>query len=238
MKRLMVLLLVLPLAMGACRKGHPISVKVTPEFQSTEGDEDAALVYEKIAVFPFMSALHHSQDPDDIAPAVMEKFFVDALNTRTDYHFIAPSTVNYAVGQNGWQSRMEKLRSSYPTGDKADPAFLSDLAEALQCDAFLLPVVDTWQKDEVDILENATPATYVGATITIVDGVKKPGKVLFRAVDENYVEGARSETADRTVIRSAGRVRADMGAKSYAAPEFDDVAPQVCGALVSSLPPR
>ena len=57
-------------------------------------------------------------------------------------------------------------------------------------------------------------------------------------MDENYVEGARSETSGRQVIRSHGRVRADMGAKTYAAPEFDDVAPQVCEALVSSLPPR
>src|SRR5262245_21089180 len=39
--------------------------------------------------------------------------------------------------------------------------------------------------------ENATPATYVGATITVVSA--KDGSMLFRCSDEDYIEGARSE---------------------------------------------
>ena len=208
MKRMMVLVaLVLPLDLGACKKGHPISVDIAPEFQSAREGEGGRLSYEKVAVFPFLSALHHADDPDGIAPATMESYFLESLDTRTDYKFIAPNTVQYAIEQNGWDERYREFANNYPTSDEVDAGFLEALAGALQCDAFLIPVVDTWMKDEVDLLENASAATYVGATITIVDGRKTPGKVLFRAVDEDYVEGARSETADRTVVRQAGRVR-------------------------------
>jgi hypothetical protein len=235
MKRLLLLLALLP-ALGACKQGHPISVNVNPEFQSI-GDE-GMLVYEKIAVFPFMSALYSADDPDRIAPRTMGAYFMEELNTRRDYRFISPNTVEYAVEQNGWTNRYREFVSSYPSSDEPDAALLSDLAKALQCDAFLVPVVDTWQKDEVDIQENASAATYVGATITIIDGSREPGKVLFRAVDEDYAEGARSETAGRSIVRVAGRVRSDTGAKSYAAPGFQDVAPRVARNLVTSLPPR
>lgn len=231
-----VLALLLPLA--ACKQGHPISVDIAPEFQSAREGEGGRLSFEKIAVFPFLSALHHSEDPDGIAPATMDSYFTERLDTRRDYKFIAPNTVRYAIEQNAWDARYQEFVDSYPTTDEADPEFLSALAGALQCDAFLVPVVDTWQKDEVDLLENSSAATYVGATITILDGRRTPGKVLFRAVDEDYVEGARSETADRTVVRQAGRVRSDTGAKAYAAPGFQDVAPRVITALVASLPAR
>jgi hypothetical protein len=237
MKRLL-LLLALPLALGACKKGHPISVVVSDDFQST-GGESAALVYEKIAVFPFLSALHHSDDPDGLAPQTMEKFFVPALDKRGDYNFISPNTVVYAIEREGWEDKYKAFLDSYAVTDKPDTEFLSALAGALQCDAFLIPVVDLWQKDEVDIQENSTPVTYVGATITVIDGRKTPGKVLFRAIDEDYSEGARSETDARTVVRSSsGIVRSDPGAKSYAAPPFEDVVPKVVLALVGSLPLR
>lgn len=231
------LLLALPLALVACQKGHPISVKVSPDFQSTEG-ESGTFIYEKIAVFPFLTALYPSDDPDQVAPATMEKYFVEELNKRTDYHFVSPNTVRYAVDQNGWGAEYDAFVKAYPRSDKPDKAFLTKLAKTMQVDAFLIPVVDTWQKDEVDVHENATAATYVGATITVLDAVKKPGKVLFRAVDEDYEEGARSETSSRQLISTAGRVRSDPGAKAYAAPGFEDVAPRVVNSLVQSLPLR
>jgi hypothetical protein len=241
MKRFLVLfvMLALSLALAACKKGHPISVFVTDGFQSTRDDDPSLLVYEKVAVFPFLSALHPSDDPDNVAPSVMEKFLVPELDSRSDYSFIAPNTVIYAIEREGWDADYKAFKESYPRADEADPAFLARLAKTLQCDAFLVPVVDLWQKDEVDVQENSTPATYVGATLTVLDGTRSPGTVLFRATDEAYQEGARSETAARTLVRSSsGIVRSDPGAKAYAAPGFQDVAPRIILALVASLPSR
>jgi hypothetical protein len=238
MKRLL-LLLALPLALAGCNRGHPISVKVSKDFQSTRGGESGAYVFEKIAVFPFTSALNQADDPDGLAPQTMQKFFVPALDQRADYKFISPNTVVYAVEREGWEERYNKFLQTYGMTDEPDVEFLSALAKTLQCDAFLVPVVDLWQKDEVDIQENSTPATYVGATITVVDGKQKPGAVLFRATDEDYSEGARSETGARTVVRSSsGIIRSDPGGKTFAAPPFEDVAPKVVQALVGSLPLR
>jgi len=241
MKRVLLSGLLILLALVACQQGHPISVFVAKNFQSLKPGSADELVFGKIAVFPFMSALHHSDDPDGLAPQTMEKFFAPALNERTDYHFISSNTVLYAIEREGWQESYNHFLQTYARSDKpeTESEFLKKLANVLQCDAFLVPVVDTWQKDEVDVQENATPATYVGATLTVLDATKKPGTVLFRATDENYEEGARSETAGRTLVRGAtGNVRADPGAKSYAAPPFEDVAPEVIRALVRSLPPR
>jgi len=238
MRRLLILLLV-PLALSACQKGHPVSVYVANDFQKMTPGTDPHLVFGKIAVFPFVTSLNPADDPDNVAPATMDKFFAPELNKRTDYRFIAPNTVTYAIERDGMQSRYETFLEAFGHGEKTDPSFLKDLAGALQCDAFLIPVVDTWQKDEVDIQENSTPATYVGATITVVDGKQKPGAVLFRATDEDYEEGARSETSSRTLVRSAsGIVRSDPGAKTFAAPPFEDVVPRVMHALVQSLPAR
>jgi hypothetical protein len=238
MKRFLVLL-ALPLALGACKKGEGVNVNISEDFQSTRGEDRSKLVYEKIAVFPFMSALHYSDDPDGVAPATMEMYFVDELNLRKDYNFISANTVRYAIDQQGLQDRYNEFVDKYPRTNEVDPEFLSSLATALQCDAFLVPVVDTWEKDEVDVQENSTPATYVGATLIVLDGTQSPGTVLFRAVHDDYQEGARSETSDRTVMRSAsGHVRSDPGAKAYAAPGFQDVAPSVIRVLVASLPAR
>ncbi|MDH3197043.1 MAG: hypothetical protein OEO21_02260, partial [Candidatus Krumholzibacteria bacterium] len=155
-----------------------------------------------------------------------------------DYHFVSPSLVRSAVEMSGLQTEFETFASTYPRSDKPDARFLADLANALQCDAFLVPVVDLWQKDEADYRENASSATYVGATLTVLDGRERPGAVLFRSVDEDYLEGVRTETADRTIVRSAGIVRADEGEKLYRAPEFEAVAIKVAETLAGSLPAR
>jgi hypothetical protein len=83
---------------------------------------------------------------------------------------------------------------------------------------------------------NATPTTYVGATITIISAVD--GSNLFRATDEDYVEGASNETTDRQVVNGAGAGYADLGAKTHRAPPFEDVAAKVAASLASGLPTR
>jgi hypothetical protein len=228
MKKLIVLaMMVAVVMMSGCQKKHPVKVQVDPAL-----DEQAA----KIAVFPFLSAIHEAEDPDGIASAIMEKYFSPALDARDDYTFISEGTVRYAIDGEGWMEEYANFVEEYPRTGKIDPEFFEPLANVLRTDAFLVPVVDLWQKDEVDYQENATPATYVGATITIFDRTGQ--KVLFLASDEDYIEGARSETSDRGVISTAGRVRSDAGAKTHRAPPYDEVAIKVIEALVGSLPLR
>lgn len=215
-------------AMG-CGKQHPVKVFVAPAMSSGS--------VEKIAVFPFATSLHHSDDPDEIAPRTLDVLFRQELNTRHDYKFVAPSSVNYALQGEGLEAEAKEFIDGWRNFQKADTKFLSDLAGALQVDAVLIGVVDLWQKDEVDPRENATPTTYVGATVSVLN--VKDGSVLFQASDEDFLEGAHNETTDRTIIRSGtGSIRSDTGARSYQAPEYKEVALKVVRALVSSLPPR
>jgi hypothetical protein len=221
---------------AACQQGHPISVKIDKGFTNPKA---GTAPIEKIAVMPFLSALNDADDPDGDAPRTMEKFFTPALNERADYKFVSSGTIQYAVDVKGWQEDYARFRREYPRTDKPDMDFLTRLADELKVDAFLIPVVDTWYKDEVDVTESASATTTVGATLTIIDVAVEPGRILFRAVDEDYQESARAETGDRSLVTSSsGIIRADTGARLYAAPPYEDVAPKVVEALVGSLPPR
>lgn len=228
MKKLIVasVLLALVTALG-CQKEHPIKLEIDPGFE-----EEA----QRIAVFPFLSALLDSDDPDHLAPMTMDQYFKPVLDARNDYSFVSEATVRYAIDGPELMAGYENFVAEYPRTGKIDTKFFGALADVLRVDAFLIPVVDMWQKDEVDYQENATPSTYVGATITIVDRTGQ--KVLFLASDEDYIEGARSETTDRGVVSTAGRVRSDAGAKTHRAPPYEEVAIKVIESLVGSLPPR
>ena len=220
--------MVLAVLLG-CQKQHPMKVYVDAALSPT--------AIEKVAVFSFGSMLHHADDPDGVAPEALEKYFMPQLDTRNDYNFIAPQSVLYAVQGLGQEEQLQQFIKSWPNEKKPDMTLLTALAERLDCDAFLVPVVDLWQKDEADVGENATPATYVGATISLLDA--KTGSVLFEASDEDYMEGARTETGDRSVLRGgSGSVKSDMGARVHRAPEFEGVIQKVVTALVGSLPAR
>ena len=234
MRRQLVLLALGAMLLG-CQKQHPVNVYVNPRFDDADGN--GKRVVEKIAVLQCASSLQHADDPDNLAPQTMERFLDPALNNRADYKFIASGTVDYAIAKTSDEDAYRKMLKAYAMSDKPNMEYLKPLAAELNCDAFLIPVVDLWQKDEVDIKENATPATYVGATITIVSAVD--GAILFRCTDEDYVEGASNEAGDRSVVASkSGAVYADLGAKTHRAPPFEDVASKVAAALASGLPSR
>jgi hypothetical protein len=221
--------MVLSVFILGCQKKHPVKVYTDPSLKP-----DAI---EKVAVFPFSSLLHHAEDPDGEAPKMLEKFFMPELDTRDDYNFIAPNSVQYALQSLELEDQMNSFLKEWPTSKTPDMEILSVLADRLACDAFLIPVVDLWQKDEADYQENASSATYVGATITLVDA--KSGSILFEASDEDYSESARTETSDRTVIRGgSGAVKSDFGDKVFKAPPFEGVVRKVVNALVSSIPAR
>jgi hypothetical protein len=228
-------LLMVTVVLLACQRQHPVNVYVNPRFDDNGADGQKAV--EKIAVLDCASSLQHADDPDNIAPQTMSRYLVTALNNRTDYKFIAPNTVEYSIQKTSNDEAYRKMLHAYAMSDKPDLPYLKALAADLQCDAFLIPVVDLWQKDEVDIKENSTPATYVGATITIISA--SDGSTLFRATDEDYLEGASSETSDRSLVTSkSGAVYADLGAKTHRAPPFEDVASKVAVSLASGLPSR
>jgi hypothetical protein len=232
--RRIVLLMIIGVLVAGCKPQHPVNVFVAPAFNENTGA--GVRVVEKIAVLDCTSSLSRADDPDNLATKTMSRYLVPALQTRGDYKFIAPTTVSYAVEKTSTAAAYEKFLRGYAMTEKPDMAFLAPLAAELQCDAFLIPS-STWQKDEVDITENATPATYVGATITVVSA--KDGSVLFRCTDEDYMEGAATSTDDRSLVTSSsGAVHADLGAKVHRAPPFEDVAVKVANALVSGLPSR
>ena len=228
MKKYFWILTMLAVFLG-CQKHHPIKVFVDPALNPT--------AIEKVAVFSFGSMLHQADDPDGVAPRMLEKYFMSQLDTRNDYNFIAPQSVMYAVRSLHQEDQFKKFLDEWPTERVPDMALLSALADRLGCDAFLIPVVDLWQKDEADYQENTTPATYVGVTITLLEA--KNGSVIFEATDEDYLEGARTETGDRSVVRGgSGTIKSDRGARVHRAPDFDGVIQKVVLALVTSLPAR
>jgi hypothetical protein len=197
---IVVMVLLLSLAMG-CGKKHPVKVYVDPQLK--EGSVD------KVGVFPFTSTVHHADDPDGVSAKTLDIMFRDELDLRTDYNFMS---VAYAVESAGLKDEAENFIEEWRNSKSVDVAFLNELSQTLQLDAVLIGVVDLWQKDEVDVRENATPATYVGATITIL-GVDD-GSILFEASDEDVQEGASQED------------------------EFEEVATRVVRALVPSIPVR
>jgi hypothetical protein len=216
----------------ACQQQHPVNVYVNPRFE--EKGANGQRVVEKIAVLECASSLQHADDPDNEAPETMTKYLVPALNDRADYKFIAPNTVEYTITKTSTMDAYRKMLHAYAMSDKPDVEYLKKVAADLQCDAFLIPVVDLWQKNEVDPRENGTPTTYVGATITIISATD--GSTLFRCTDEDYVEGAGTETSDRSVVSTGSAVRSDLGAKTHRAPPFEDVAVKVATSLASGLP--
>jgi hypothetical protein len=230
MKRIVFTVFAMAALVVGCQKKHPVKVYVAPDYDPT--------VIEKIAVFPFTSSLHHSDDPDDIAPKTMDALFRHELDGRSDYGFISPTSVTYAIENAGLTAEAEAFIDGFRTQKKVDRAFLSRCAEHLAAQAVLIGVVDLWQKDEVDYRETAaTPSTYVGATITILS--LESGEVLFEASDENFLEGVESDASTRGVQTSGlGAVRSDPGSNVYAAPDPQEVAQKVVAALVSSIPVR
>ena len=207
---------------------HPIKVTVDPSFDGS---------IDKIAVFPFASSISQTIDPDGTAPRLMNELFLSELDNRDDYAFTSPSSLEYALNGAGLTEEAANFIDGWRKHKQADTAFLAHLADLLQIDGVLVGVVELWQKDEVDVRETSAPATYVGATITILD--VKDGSIFFQASDENFIEGARSENRDQTLVRSgAGGLYNDPGARVYAAPEYEEVAVLVARSLAGSIPIR
>lgn len=216
-------------ALGCGNKTHPVKVHVDPELENG--------TTEQIAVFPFATSVHSSDDPDEMAPKTMDRLFRQELDARGDYKFISPSSVDYALRGAGLDKEAKQFVDTWRRKKEIDANFIKHAAEALKADAILVGVVDLWQKDEVDYRETSTPATYVGATITIFR--LQDGKMLFEAADEDFLEGATSEAGDRGAMRSgSGAVQADRAANMYQAPEYEEVAVKVARALALSIPRR
>jgi hypothetical protein len=223
------LYLAIVVVMVGCGKTHPVKVEIDPAM------EDGSV--EKIAVFSFSSALHQTADPDRIAPRTFDQLFRQSLNEREDYQWVAPSSVDYVLESEGLTEDAEVFIDNWRKKHQSDAEFLKRLGTALQVDGIMIGVVETWQQDEVDVRETATPTTYVGATVTIFDA--NDGKVLFEASDEDFLEGARSENRDQQVTRSgSGKIYSDPGGSMYKAPPPEEVAIKVVQALVSSIPAR
>jgi hypothetical protein len=229
MKRYLPLVIIALVLLG-CGKQHPVKVYVAPQYKPAD--------IEKIAVLPFASGLHHSEDPDNVAPQTMDKLFRRELDGRTDYSFMSPASVAYALQGADLTEEAKTFVDDFRQSGQVDQDFIKRCSTAMQADVLLIGVVDLWQKDEVDYREReATPTTYVGATITMLS--LHDGSVLFKASDENFIEGVESQASDRGARTSAlGSLRSDPGANVYEAPDPELVAAKVVKALVASIPVR
>jgi hypothetical protein len=228
MRKYIPLILVVALFVG-CQKKHPVKVNIDPAM--SQG------AIEQIAVFPFTSSLHSADDPDGVAPRMMDHLFRQALEERNDYKFLSPASVEYALTGAGLNEQAERFVDAWRKDKQIDQQFLKRFRAVTKADALLIGVVDLWQKDEVDYREASTPATYVGATITIID--IDDGKVFFEAIDEDFLEGALTDPSDRGARTSgSGAVQVDRAANVYSAPEFEEVAVKVANALAASIPRR
>jgi hypothetical protein len=224
-----VLVGIVGLTAGCGKKTHPVKVVVDPSFQSG--------AVEKIAVFPFASALSPSNDPNNLAPRTFDQFFRDELGKRKDYKWVAPSSVEYALESEGLKEHAKTFVDTWRKNHQADADFLAKMGKALQVDAVLIGVVELWQQDEVDARENAAAASYVGATVTIFS--TKDASVLFEASDEDMLEGIRGEDRDRQIVRSgSGQIYSDPSGSLFKAPALDEVALKVAQALAGSIPAR
>ena len=223
------LVVLVGLSAGCGKKTHPVKVVVDPSFQ--------AGAVEKIAVFPFASALSPSADPNNLAPRTFDQFFRDELDKRSDYKWVSPSSVEYALESEGLKETAKTFVDDWRKNHQADAEFLAKMGKALQVDAVLIGVVELWQQDEVDARENAAAASYVGATVTIFS--TKDGSVLFEATDEDMLEGIRGEDRDRNIVRSgSGQIYSDPSGALFKAPPLDEVALKVAQALAGSIPAR
>jgi len=217
------------LFVGCGKKTHPVKVFVDPSF--AEGGS------EKIAVFPFSSALNPAADPNRLAPKTFDQLFRTELNKRNDYQWVSPSSVEYMLQGGGLREDAERFVGEWRTKHQADVDFLRKVGTALQVDGILIGVVDLWQQDQVDVRENAAAASYVGATVTVFD--VKDGHVLFEATDEDVLEGVRSEDRNKQIIRSgSGQIYSDPTGGLYKAPPLEEVALRVAQALAASIPAR
>jgi len=214
---------------GCGKRTHPMKVFVGPSF--AEGGSD------KIAVFPFSSALNTAADPNQLAPKTFDELFRTELEKRNDYKWVSPNSVEYVLQGGGLRADAERFVDNWRTKRQADTEFLKKIGTALQVDGVLIGVVDVWQQTQVDVRANAAAASYVGATVTIFD--VKDGHVLFEATDENMLEGVRSEDRDKQIIRSGGgQIYSDPTSGLYKAPPLEEVAVKVAEALAASIPTR
>ncbi len=214
---------------GCGKKTHPVKVFVDPSF--SEGGSD------KIAVFPFSSAVNAATDPNQLASKTFDDLFRTELEKREDYKWVSPSSVEYVLQGGGLREEAERFVDNWRKKRQADPEFLRKIGAALQVDGVLIGVVDVWQQDQVDARENAVAASYAGATVTVFD--VKDGKVLFEASDEDVLEGVRSEDRDKSIRRSgSGQIYSDPTGGLYKAPPLEEVAVKVAQALASSIPGR
>ncbi len=214
---------------GCGGKSHPVKVFVDPTFQSGS--------VEKIAVLPFSSALNPTADPNGLAPRTFDQLFQTELAQRTDYMWSSPTSVEYALDKEGLLEDSHRFVDDWRKKRQANADFLTRLGQSLQVDAVLIGVVETWQKDEVDVRENTAPASYAGATVTIFSVAD--GHVLFEASDEDMIEGMRSEGRNTQVVRSgSGQIYSDPAGEMYKAPPLDEVAVKVARSLATSIPTR
>ena len=215
---------------GCAPKGASVKVLVDPSFKAGN--------IERIAVFPFTSTLSVTDDPYDLAPKTLDPLFQTALEQRTDYEWMSPASVGYAVDRDGLREDAARVVEGWRKKHKADAEIIAKIATALGVDGIMFGVVDLWQKDEADSREKSSASiSYVGATVTVFDG--DSGHMLFEVSCEDKLEAFRGENREMWVARSVGGlVQSDRTDDIYKAPPLEEVAVKVAQSLAESIPSK
>lgn len=189
---------------------------------------------EKIAVFPVVATSAISSENHEMACTTMDKLLYSELNKRADYKFIPITTIVPALETAALRSRVDKWVRNWVDHQEVDGELFDKLSQVLQADAVLLGVVDRWER--MNVVQNlTTPATTVAFSITIIK--LEDGITLYRASDEDYLEGERShEIRFTTYYDEAKEYTRDRGGSLP--PEQIEVAEAIVKSLVENLPVR
>ncbi|NIO28466.1 MAG: hypothetical protein GTO29_07935 [Candidatus Latescibacteria bacterium] len=165
----------------------------------------------------------------------MDNLLRSELDGRMDYEFIPATTVVPALEAAGLQTRAEQWIENWANHQEIDGELFDELSRILRADAVLVGMVDRWEKMEVQ--EETTPATIVGASIAIIE--MDNGITLYDASDEDYLEGERARKIRFTTFSSNGIPEEHIRTRGgEAPPDQIVVAETVVKALVAGIPVR
>jgi hypothetical protein len=199
---------------------------------------DPSFVERDIKSFVFAGV--HSGVPDDQAPAIVGDIMTYTLKTQqTRFIVIDPSEAANRAARAGKGEVYRKVRDTWKSHHKVDPAHAKELCEALAVDALLFADISTWEREQVDWTSEGRSFTQVGISIRIVDA--EDGRMVWNARDSRLKESEQYEYSD-TGLYTEGLSGEDQVARTDRAgslspepPRFEEVSEEVIQVLVAGL---
>jgi hypothetical protein len=227
----------LVVATGVALAGdHPLTNELDDSFRSLE--------IKTIAALPLYSDISDSDDPEHVAPAMVESKFYSALNAGSGFNFFPASEVGRTIEAKKMTKQMQSFYRKFTSDQEdIDAKFIQAVATELHTDAVAATVLDLWQQQPVDVTETGSARTTVGLMVALFDG--KTGKRVYLARDENYKEAVRhtgqnlnNEAENRAARGQMDRSNVRVATGVYAPPPFEEVVELVSKSIVEAFPKR